>query len=270
MQMTAGETAAADRAFEASQRICADAGISIPLLDVYCQMGLAMSAVLAGDFQRSEAHRVRADSHWKTFRRVDIAASALIKGVLASHRGDFEAAREFAREHLEVSKLAGIQWQSHNAMLHCAFVAHELGRHAEGLDFTRQARELAASTVYERFRYQSDLLDAYGCYKAGDREGLHARLASGFHGGRGDTAKFFLRLHPNLLPRVCAEALVRRHRGRQRSAAPSASFASRRRRARSRPGRGRCRCARSAASRCCATGCRSSSRARRRARPCSC
>lgn len=206
--LTRGELAAAARAFEASVRVCADNGLTIPIIDVYSQYGHAFAAIFAGDLARAEAHRARADVHYKTFRRVDIAASAMFKGVLASHRGDFDAAREFSREHFDVADEAGIQWQAHNALLHRAFVACEQGRFDDARAFTRRARDLVDGTIYDRFTYQGELLDAFGYLLAGDRARMRAKLGDGLAHGRWDPAKFFLRLQPRLLQRLLAAALA--------------------------------------------------------------
>ena len=207
LEVTAGDLPAASRAFETAIEVCSRDGLSIPLVDVYAQFGLAFVALMDADVARADAQRLKAEAHWKTFRRVDVAAGALIKGVLASRRGDFAGAAEHAREHHEVSEEAGIQWQTHNALLHRAYVAAECRRPDEAFDYTRQARSLVKGTVFERFHYQSDLIDAYAHLLAGDLEAMRAPLATGLAKGATDRAKFFLRLQPHMLPRLLAAAL---------------------------------------------------------------
>jgi ATP/maltotriose-dependent transcriptional regulator MalT/DNA-binding SARP family transcriptional activator len=207
MRMTSGDTPRAIEAFERSAAIGAENSLRIPLLEVYVQMGLGMCAVLAGDLERADRYRQRAEGYWKTFRQVDVAANAMLRGVIAAHRGELDSAREFAREHFEVSDQAGIQWQAHNALLHCACVAYASGRREEGLAATARSRALVKGTVFERFSYQAELLDGYGALLAGDREALERHLTRGLATGRVDLAKFFLRLQPQVLPRLFAAAL---------------------------------------------------------------
>lgn len=207
MRLTCGDLPAAVRAFETAARIGADNALSIPLIDVYASFGLALAAILSGDLARAEQLRLRGEQHYRSFRLIDVAASAMLKGVIASHRGDFDGAREFASEHFEVALEAGVLWQAHNALLHCAFVAIEQGHHDDADESLRRARELVRDTAFDRFTYQSDLIEAYGALAAGDRVRMRRLLQQGIAGGRSDMAKFFLRLQPKLLGRLLAEAL---------------------------------------------------------------
>lgn len=208
LHTTCGDPASAVRAFETAARIGAENSLSIPLIDVYASFGLAIAAVLARDFARAEQHRQRGEVHYRSFRRIDVAASAMLKGVLASHRGDFDAARGYADEHYEVSIEAGILWQAHNALLHCAFVAVEQGQHDDADEALRRARQLVDGTAFERFTHQSDLIEAYSCLRSGDPVRMRELLASGLAGGRTDMATGFMLLQPNLLPRLFAAALA--------------------------------------------------------------
>lgn len=203
-----GDYAASTKGFETASRICAENGLSIPLLEVYVHFGQALTAVAARDFARAEAAWLRAEVHWKTFRRIDVASGAMVKGLLASHRGDLDAARQYSAQHLEVATEAGIQWQMFNATMHCAFVANAQGRRDDARELTRRGRELISPFTHRRFLYMADLLDAYGCLLAGDREGLRRNLARGLAEGRVDPVKFFLRIQPHMLPRLLAAALV--------------------------------------------------------------
>lgn len=203
-----GDTAAAYRALEGSLKICADHGLSIPVIEVYAQFGMGLAAVQDGDFQRAQACRARAEALWKTFRRMDVAAGAMLQCVLASHRGERDAARQFAREHLEVAREVGITWQIFNSMLQNAFVAAEGGRHAECADFLRLAREWATDTSHAPFLYQADLVEAYSALLRDDQPAVRALLMRGLPAGAFDRSKFFLRIQPRLLPRVFAAALA--------------------------------------------------------------
>ena len=203
-----GDTPAAYRALEAGLATCTAHGLSIPVVEVYTQFGLALAAIQDGDYQRAQGYRARAEAFWKTFRRMDVAASAMLQCVLASHRGDRDAARQFAREHLAVAQEVGVTWQIYNAMLHNAFVAAEGGRHEECAEFLGRAREWAAGTSHAPFLYQADLVDAYSSLLRGDDASARALLMRGLSTGAFDRVNFFLRIQPRLLPRVFAASLA--------------------------------------------------------------
>jgi ATP/maltotriose-dependent transcriptional regulator MalT len=202
-----GEAAAAVRALETATRVRAESALSIPQLDVYIHFGLAFAALLEGDYARAEAHRAATEQYAKAFRRMDLAASEMFKGTLASNRGEPEAALRHARKHLELALEGGVEWQIFYGCIHCAFAAADLGRREDVAAFARQARERVAGSIHERFAYQADLMEAYAALVAGDREAMRAKLAAGLAASRDDPAKFFMRIRARLLSRLYAAAL---------------------------------------------------------------
>ncbi len=202
-----GDATAAFKAFETVMQISAEHSLSTPLLDIYTQIGFAFASVLAGDYARAEAHRARAELHWKAFRRMDVAMGAMVKGVIASNRGERDAAFEHAREHLAVATEVGVEWQIFYALIHCAFTSADLGLRDEVAGYAQRARELVQRSVHQVFAYQADLMEAYACLVTGDRAGMRAKLASGLAGSRDDPAKFFMRVRTRLLSRLFAAAL---------------------------------------------------------------
>lgn len=203
-----GDPGAAVRALETAQRIRGEASLSIPQLDIYTHFGLAFAALLSGDIVRAEACRAATEPYSRAFRRMDVAAGEMFKGILASHRGDHETALRHARRHLEVATEGEVQWQMFYALIHCAFTAADLGLRDEVSASARRARELVAGSVHDRFAYQADLMEAYAALLDGDRETMRAKLASGLAASRSDPAKFFLRVRASLLSRLYAAALA--------------------------------------------------------------
>jgi ATP/maltotriose-dependent transcriptional regulator MalT/DNA-binding SARP family transcriptional activator len=202
-----GDSVAAVKALETASRVRADSALSIPQLDVYIHFGLAFAALLDGDWARAEAHRAATERYAKAFRRMDLAASEMFKGAVASNRGEREAALRHARRHLELALEGGVEWQIFYGCIHCAFAAADLGRREEVADFARQARERVAGSIHERFAYQADFMEAYAALVAGDRDAMRAKLASGLVRSRDDPAKFFMRIRAKLLSRLYAAAL---------------------------------------------------------------
>jgi DNA-binding SARP family transcriptional activator len=204
-----GDTRAGYESFDKALAICAQYGLAIPVIEVFTQFGAGLCAIQDRDFPRAEAYRARAESRWKTFRRIDVAAGAMLQCALAGYRGDADAARQFAREHLEVAQEVGVTWQIYNAMLANAFVAAESKRHSECAVFAHRAREFIAGTAHAPFAYQSDLVEAYSALLQKDEARLRELLARGLAGGNFDRSNFFLRIQPRLLPTLYAAALER-------------------------------------------------------------
>jgi DNA-binding SARP family transcriptional activator len=203
-----GDVAGGVKALETSTQVRSEGALAIPQLDVYTHLGLAFAAVLDGDYARAEACRAATERFGKTFRRMDKAANEMFKGILASNRGEREAAMRHARRHLELAIEGEVDWQIFYALIHCAFTAAEVGRREEVAGFSQRARERVAGSIHERFSYQADLMEAYGALVAGDRAAMCPKLASGLAGSRDDAAKFFLRLRRWMLSRLFAAALA--------------------------------------------------------------
>jgi LuxR family maltose regulon positive regulatory protein len=202
-----GDVASAFKSYEAALRICEEHGVSVPVLDVYTQFGLAFASVIVGDYTRAEAYRAKTERHWKSFRRMDVAAGAMVKGLIASNRGERDAALAYAREHLEVATEVGVEWQIFYGLMHCCFAAADLGMVREVAVYAQRAREMVADSIHARFAYQADLMEAYANLVAGDRESMREPLARGLAASRDDAAKFFLRVRVRLLSRLFAAAL---------------------------------------------------------------
>ena len=204
----AGDPAGAVKALETAQQVRAEAALSIPLLDISTLFGLAVAALLTGDCARAETCRAATERHSGAFRRMEVGAGDMLKGLIASHRGEREAALHHAERHLAVATEGGVQWQVFYALVQCAFATAQLGRRDEMADYARRARELVAGSVHERFAYQADLMEAQGALLAGDRATMRAKLASGLAASREDGAKFFLRVRAAMLSRLFAAALA--------------------------------------------------------------
>jgi ATP/maltotriose-dependent transcriptional regulator MalT/DNA-binding SARP family transcriptional activator len=203
-----GELTASVEAFEASRRIAAENGLAIPLLEVYCNIGLAMCAILRGDLARAEAYRLATQPYWNSFRRMDVVSHVWLKTILASHRGDWVAAQESGRLHFEKAIELGVSWQMYYSHIQLAYMLVRAGDTAEAARLTAGARELVRDTVHDRLAYQADFVDAYRCLREGDREGLRRWLAAGLPASRADPAKFLPRLLVDFLPRIYAAALA--------------------------------------------------------------
>jgi DNA-binding SARP family transcriptional activator len=64
-----------------------------------------------------------------------------------------------------------------------------------------------SETVYQRFAYQADLVEAYLAWRSADFAACSRLLRAALDASRHDASKFFLRLQPSLLPILCAYAL---------------------------------------------------------------
>jgi ATP/maltotriose-dependent transcriptional regulator MalT/DNA-binding SARP family transcriptional activator len=208
-QLFRGRAPESIRSIEASLQTCREAGLSIPVVDCFAHFGLAICAICEGEFDRADACLARAQQHWKVFRYMDVAASAMIRSVLANHRGDRDAAAEYAREHLEAATQMGVIWGAYSALVHGAFTAAESGDPAKCAELLTQARAYIDGTCHAPFAYQADLVEAYDALVRGDEPRLRAMLAAGLAAGRFDQGKLILRLQPRLLPRLYAAALAR-------------------------------------------------------------
>jgi DNA-binding SARP family transcriptional activator len=207
-QCIRGDLEASRSAFDLAMQVSTDNGLAIPAVDVYARNGLCMCELLDGDLEKAESWRAAGFSYWSSFRRMDMAAAAMLKGIIASHRGEMQAAHDCAHEHRTVSREVGVDWQMFNGLAHCAFVAAVRGEREECARYAQEARDLVRQSVQAHFAYQADFIEAYACLLAGDRAGLREKLARSLPESVHEPARYFLRLQPQLLPRLYAAALA--------------------------------------------------------------
>ena len=199
----------ATAAFEKSLGIVAAYGLRIPLVNVYCHIGMALTALLEGDLDRAEECRLATQPYWSTFRRMDVVSHAVLKTHIASHRGDWDAALEHAEAHFEAAMQVGVHWQVYYSHIQLAYILVRVGERERASKLTQQAREWVHDSVHQLYAYQADLVDAYAAMEDGDEARLRELLALGLARSRGDPNKFFPRLLPDVLPDLFAAALER-------------------------------------------------------------
>ena len=196
-------TAAHERALETA----AANAVALPVVTVYARVGLALCALLREDLATAEAQLRLIEALWNPSRRLDEFAHMRLQLMIACRRGRWDAALALARRQVTAAGECGAFWQGHSARVLCALVCAELDRSAEFAEVLAPIRPMVRGTAYEHLDYQVELAEAYFALLKGDREACHAKLRAGLPQSRQDEAKLDLRLHPGMLPRLCAEAL---------------------------------------------------------------
>jgi LuxR family transcriptional regulator, maltose regulon positive regulatory protein len=204
----AGRHAEAIRELELALDIVARNAISLPVVNVQTRLALAFSALEIGDLKAAEAYGEAIQAFWNPARRMDEFASLRLKLWLACRRGQWDAGLEFARRQLQVGLTTGVFWAAFEGHLQLAILLAETGRSTEFAAALAPAGQMLEGTGYEYFQYQIELTEAYEALLRGDRARCHDKLRSGLALSREDGTKFILRMQPNMLPRLLAEALA--------------------------------------------------------------
>lgn len=202
-----GDTSAAHDAFERSLAIARDNALSVPLLAIYCHVGLALIAISRGDIAGAEALRQRNHAFWNPARRADSMADAGLSTYIHAQAGDAHAAVEAARRQLEAADGAGIHFYRFYSRVQLALLLRGGEADGEALPLLEQARALVDGTSYDRLGYVADLAEACVALDAGDFARADVCLARGLLGSRQDPGLWFLRLMPHALPPLLARAL---------------------------------------------------------------
>jgi ATP/maltotriose-dependent transcriptional regulator MalT/DNA-binding SARP family transcriptional activator len=200
--------AAGQQAFERALELVAKHGISLPVVTVYSQMGLALIALERDDLTLAETHRREVAKWWQPQRRIDEFMGTRLQLWFAFRRGHWEAALDLATRQVRCARDCGVYWFAFEAAIQRAMVFAELGRPEDFATALAPVRPMLANTGYEHCEYQVDLTEAYYALLRNDRPTCHAKLRSGLARARGDHGKRTLRMHPALLSRVLAEALT--------------------------------------------------------------
>ena len=206
-ELKLGRPECAIAAYEKALAIARENAMTIPVLNVYCPIGIASVALTQGDPATAEAQLACTAVHWTSARRIDTAMEAGFRSLVAMHRGDMTQALPLARRQLELNDGVGIIWHQYYARIGVAFVLAETGALDELDGMLAGARQLVRGTSYAPLAYEPDLIDAYATLLHGDRAAANAKLANALRASRADVGKFFPRMLPRLLPRLFAHAL---------------------------------------------------------------
>jgi ATP/maltotriose-dependent transcriptional regulator MalT/DNA-binding SARP family transcriptional activator len=203
-----GEAEPAVAAYERALAIARDNAMTIPVLKVYCPVGIANVALTQGDAVTAEAQLAQTAQHWTSARRIDSAMETGFRALIAAHRGDMAQALPLARRLVELNEVLGIVWHQYYARIELGFMLAETGALDELAPVLDAARALTRGTTYARLAYEPDLIDAYATLLHGDSASANAKLADALRASREDVGKFFSRTLPRLLPRLFAHALA--------------------------------------------------------------
>lgn len=202
-----GDLEAATAAHERALEIAAANAIALPVVTVYARVGMALCALAREDPAAAEAQLRPIEALWNPSRRLDEFAHSRLQLLIACQRGRWDAAVAIARRQVTAASECGAFWQGLSARVLCALICAELDRAAEFAEWLAPVRTMVQGTAYEHLGHQVELAEAYFALRAGDHATCRAKLRTGLAASRRDEAKLDLRLHPGLLPRLCAEAL---------------------------------------------------------------
>lgn len=202
-----GEDGAAVQAYEAALQEVERNALAAPLLHVHCQFGLARVALCRDDIEAAEAARARAQVFWTVARRVDTCIDAGLRGLIAGRRGDPVEALHCAHEQYNEAATVGIVPLLHYSALQLAAALTAAGKIESANTLLQDAHALIHESAYAPLAYQVDLLQAWAALAGDDRQAAHAALARGLMGSRLDPGLLTLRLLPNVLPALLAEAI---------------------------------------------------------------
>ncbi|MGE0387970.1 MAG: BTAD domain-containing putative transcriptional regulator [Gammaproteobacteria bacterium] len=195
-----GESDRGREVFREVLKLIDDNALTVPVLDVYCEIGLANLALLAGNPDEADAVRSRMVA--------DATMDGGTRAFIAAHRGDRREAAALARQHVDLADRAGVQWHAFRSRIQLAYALIELGDDTQYGACLREARAIVTGTAYEAAAYQADLAEAYAAIVHGRPEAASDALARGLAGSRSDAGLFMLRLEPRALPRLLAHALA--------------------------------------------------------------
>jgi LuxR family maltose regulon positive regulatory protein len=202
-----GDAGKAAEFFNLSMTIAEANAITLPLLQVYAQLGLALCALLRGDIEAADECRRKIDLQHSPTRKVDHVASMRLRFLVACHRKQWDLAFDLAEQQLASALESGLfmlRFQSHVLM---ALMSVETGRPERCAQELQRVREYIRGSAFDHFSYYIDLVEAYAALLAGDREKAREHLRAGLASSRADQDKFLLRFQPGWATRLCAEAL---------------------------------------------------------------
>lgn len=182
--------------------------LTVPLLRVHCQIGLARLALCRGDVEAAESARTATAAYWTAARRIDTCLDTGLRGLIAACRGDAVEALARAREQVRQAGDVGVAPLAHSSRLQLAAALVESGDCAQARETLRETRELLQGGAYAPLSYQVDLLEAWVALRTGEREVAQAALARGLAASRDDEGMLTLRLLPRVLPMLLAEAIA--------------------------------------------------------------
>lgn len=202
-----GDAPAAKASFQQSLDAARDNALTVPLLTIYCNVGLALIAVSNGEVAVAEELRRANHAFWNPARRADSMADAALSAYIDSNAGDAHAALAAARRQLQDVEVAGIHFYRFYSRIQLVLLA---GRDADGeiAALIAQARALVEGSAYEALLYVADLVEAHVELEHGGHARADALLARGLEGSRADPGLWFLRLAPRVLPQLFARAFA--------------------------------------------------------------
>ncbi|HEY7379285.1 MAG TPA: BTAD domain-containing putative transcriptional regulator [Steroidobacteraceae bacterium] len=202
-----GEQDDARLCFKRAAETAAAGALTLPVLEVYAQLGLAICALERGDDSTADECRKRIAAHWSPARKVDQVANLRVQFWVACHRRQWDVAVTLAERQLEVSRQSGMFLITFHCYVMLGIVYAEQRRAAECAGAAGGLRRFVAGTTHAHFAYYADLIEAYLAWRLDDRTRCHERLRKALEGSRQDEFRFLLRMHGEFCARLLAEAL---------------------------------------------------------------
>ncbi len=186
----------------------AEHAIGLSTVYVYSHLGLAFCALARGDATKADMHRKKLEQYWMPSRKIDGAANLRLQFWIACHRRQWDTALELARRHQAAAHDSGVFMLSFESNILLAIVCAQTRRDAECAAALQPIRDKLAGTAYAHFAYEVDLVEAYRALLSGDSVTCHTKLRSGLDQSKADQGLFLLRMQPQILSRLAAEALA--------------------------------------------------------------
>jgi ATP/maltotriose-dependent transcriptional regulator MalT/DNA-binding SARP family transcriptional activator len=196
------------RCFDQASELAAANALTLPVLDVYTQLGLAICALERGDLAAADACRRKIDPLWSPGRKVDQVASVRLQFWIACQRQQWELAFSLAERQLVLAQESGLFLIIFHSYVMLGIVSAELKRAKECLQTVSDLRAFLTDTAYAHFAYDADLVEAYLALVKGDLDACRRALRTGLAGSRRDEVKFVQRMQPTAFARLLAEALA--------------------------------------------------------------
>jgi LuxR family transcriptional regulator, maltose regulon positive regulatory protein len=206
--MRSGDLQGAQASFLQVLQVAEENAISLPVLHVYTQLGLAFCAFQRGDVAAAEECRKRIEVYWAPERKMDQVATTRIQLWAACHRRQWEAAHDLAERQLSIVRETAMFALSFQAYALLAITSAATGRDGRRTEALAEIRAMIDGTAFSHFEYHIDLIEAYAALLKGDRETCHRHLRKGLAHSRPDEDKFILRMQPGFAPVLFAEALA--------------------------------------------------------------
>ena len=140
-------------------------------------------------------------------RRFDMWYLQFTESVMALLGNDLAGSLDFARASIQTAVDSGMDYVRELSLTLTAYVFARMGRYAEALQTTAEAKSLVRESILQNMVAEAILVEAYVAIRQGDFAVAVERTRTAFEASRQIHYAFWFRFMPDVLPEVCSLAL---------------------------------------------------------------